>query len=187
MINPNASNHSINNKEEMVSEEVNEWDRLKEVPFAGEKQPAHSIKNELREKLTDFQRLHRDRQLTAQSFIFHLLDTLHPILSSNNSTDIYDDYDFWRDALRELEPILQGFWPECDPIIIGYLFSLFVVEIMLLLRFWHATGCTEFCIKDCAILGETYFGIGLIQKSTLTSLADHWNILDEGRPDYLAE
>jgi len=184
MNNPNIINYASNEQEDSPDKAETNWDSLKEIPFAGGEKRSRSVKSELHEKISDFRHNFQGKPLSMQSFMFHLFDELQSVLSGRGSADLFDDYDFWRDALRELEPILKGFWPECDPIIIGYLFSLFVMEIMLLFRFWYATGCDDFCIKDCAILGEAYLGIGLIQKSMLTYLADRWKLLGTGRPQY---
>lgn len=191
MQNPNflnkvSSNDNHNSHETDTASIITEWDTLREIPFAGEQQKPIQIKSELREKLSDFQKFHQGRKLSPQSFLFQLLCELQPVLLSGGTQgDLFDDYSYWKDVLREIEPILRGFWPECDPMIVSYLFSVFVTEFMVMLRFWHDVGFSDYCVKDCTLLCEFYLGIGIVHKGMLTSLAERWNVTNDGLPTSL--
>lgn len=164
-----------------------DWDSLREVPFAGEQDPKTDVRRSIIDSLRAFRKHRKDKPMTAQEFIRTILNDLQPILSSVGMTGEIDNYDFWREALCELEPFLAGYWAECDPMIISYLFMVFVSQFLVLLRLWSKLDFSIYCIKDCAILGEFFLGISAIQNDMLLNTMERWNILGEGTPHYIME
>ena len=163
------------------------WDSLKYVPFAGEQNKVPDIRAELKERIGELNRKKLKKPISIRDFMMILLDTIQPCLVKSNDSDLYGDYDFWKEALGSIRPILEGFWAECDPMIISYLFMVFVSQFLVLLRLWSKIDFAIYCIKDCAVLGEFCFGISAIQNDMILSTMEKWHIYNNGEPQFIFE
>lgn len=180
MRNPNYLNNRISVDEEPDTD----WESLRHVPFAGERNSSMNIKGEIIKKVEDTCKTSKHGIMTARDFMFILVEGLQPILARSNSESLYDDYDFWKNALGEAGPILAGFWAECDPMIISYLFMIFVAQFLVLLRLWSKIDFAVYCENDCAKLGEFFMTLDMVQEEMLVNITNKWGISD-GRPNFL--
>lgn len=167
------------------SGKTTKWDILREVPFAGEKDSAFHAKEEMRSKTAQILEHYKDKPIVAKEFMQFMIGELQPILASHNIKDTLGNYSYWDSVLGELKPIFAGYWAECDPMMLQYLYMVFVAQFMVLLQLWSKLDFANCCIKDCAALGEFYLDVSVIDNDMLVSIANRWNILGEGRPNYL--
>ena len=181
MRNPNFLKKRKNDEEEPETT----WESLRHVPFAGEQNSPTSIKGEITKKVEKICNTRKRGVMTARDFMFVLVDGLQPILARSGSESLYNDYDFWKGALGEAGPILAVFWAECDPMIISYLFMIFVAQFLVLLRLWEKIDFAEYCEHDCAKLGEFFLTLNTVQEEMLVNISNKWGIRDGGRPNHL--
>lgn len=161
------------------------WDTLKYVPFAGEKNHPCDARSEIRATVKELYKPNRKDSISAKEFLFELLDGIQPFLAQGNAMSLLYDYDYWKETLGEVGPILACFWAECDPALISYLFMIFIAQFLALLRLWSRVDFAPYCVKDCAGLGEFFLGVGLIQGDMLYDIIDRWKLNEEGHPSFL--
>jgi len=146
------------------------WDSLREVPFRGEKGTLNEIKEDIKGKLINIRRMSKREPMTAQTFMLLLIGDLQSLLANNEVASFYDDFNFWKETLMEIKPILAGFWAECDPMIISYMFFIFVAQFVVILELWEQVDFSEYYISEYAMLGEYYMRFNMMQEELLTGL-----------------
>ena len=166
-------------------EVITEWDKLREVPFLGDIQEKKEEEPTPRQKIIDalkeFRETHKDRPLSSQSLFFYLLDTLQPLLDKDeDSENLYRNYDFWLDALGEIKPLLYGYWAECDPRIISFLFSLFVSRFIVIVSLWKDVDFLNYYIRELVSLLIIFFDISTLESSVIANAFDHLKLSDTG-------
>jgi len=159
-----------------------EWDTLREIPFNEERKDSLHVRDLITKKLTEISKSYSGEKLSIKTFMLFLLGDLQPILSENDLFNVIEDYKFWEDALGEIKPILAGYWAECDPMIISYLFLIFVSQFMVLLNLWQKIDFVQYCVQDCVMLGEFYLDLSTVQGDMLMNVIKRWGLQDSQRP-----
>ena len=159
------------------------WDSLKDVPFMGEKQYTYTTKERLKDRMMNLRRVAKRGPMTVERFMLSLISDIQPILANQYLEVSYDDYGYWRDLLGELKPILAAFWAECDPMIINYMFLVFVAQFIVILKLWEQLDFSSACISDCAILGEYFMREGTIKEEMLVGIMKKWGIDKDFQPE----
>ena len=162
---------------------VTTWDSLKDVPFMGEKKSRYTTKELLKDRLINLRRVAKRGPMTVERFMLSLISDIQPILAHNNMELSCDDYGYWRDVLGELKPILAAFWAECDPMIINYMFLVFVAQFIVILKLWEQLDFSSACVSDCAILGEYFMREGTIKEEMLVGIMKKWGIDKDFQPE----
>ena len=155
-----------------------DWDSLRDVPFSGEIGSEFLTKKAIREKLTHIGKKYRSEPLSVQTFMLIVLRDLRPLLIDCRDCNICGDYDYWLEALAEIRPILVGYWAECDPMIIRYLFLVFVAQFLTLMLLWEKVGFSDIYFNECSMIGEFFMDIGAVQGNMLSDTVERWGLLD---------
>ena len=171
MKNPNF----LLNRNKPEEEEVT-WDSLKEVPFRGERNPIIDVKETIRKKLVNISGMVKREPMTIQTFMLLLIGDLQPILANNDVEKIYDNFDYWKESLGVIYPILAGFWAECDPMIISYLYYIFVAQFIVILELWEQIDFSDANISDCAMMGEYFVGTDMMLEDILLGMINRWGL-----------
>jgi len=152
------------------------WDSLKEVPFRGEIDSPLRVKEQITDKLINLRRAVKRSPMSVGNFMLFLIGDIQPILATNNVDAICTDYDYWKKALGEIMPILAGFWAECDPMLIHYMFLIFVSQFIVILELWEKRDFSSVCIPDCATMGEFFMIDAMTQEEILSGIMKKWGI-----------
>jgi len=153
------------------------WDKkIEPIDFRNRNAVSNHSKDEIRNTVSEMKINYNVERLNAEAFILILLGRLQPSLSVTNLCHVYDDYEFWKEALGEIQPIIAGYWAECDPMIIRYLFTVFISQFLVILELWERVRFSRIYMEDCAMLGEFYINMDILQNEILLGTVSHWGI-----------
>ena len=158
-----------------------EWDILRDVPFAGDKESIYQKKNYLRGAFIRLKNNNKYARPSAKGLMLSILNEIQPLMATEDMSGVLDNYQYWFDLLCELRPFMASLWSEFDPMIVHYLFTVFVSRFLTLLQMWAKMDYAIYCTKDCASIGEFFICMGLIEGHKLSDVAARWNLIGEGR------
>lgn len=162
------------------------WEGLKDIPFSGDDDSYFRIKQDINDTLIQFGKNYRSEHMESKSLMLFLFGDLQPFLIKGNVDGLSKDFDYWRDTLGEIKPLLAGYWSECDPLVIGYLFIVFVAQFLVILQLWEKLEFAVYCVSDCALLAEFFLDTDVLMNDMLKNTIDRWNLSDEGKLDLVS-